>query len=186
MKKEDCFELGYVTKTHGLDGELTLFFDVDDVSIYEEIETVLIEQKGGLVPYFIEYLHRHKDKFIAKFEEVDSLDAAKALVSSKLFLPLEVLPKLDEEKGQFYFHDIIGYTVHDKTLGKLGVVEHVVTATAQPLISMNYRQKEVLIPISDATVLSASHQTKTVNVDIPEGLIDIYLSEQNDTPDDLD
>ncbi len=184
MKKEQCFELGFITKTHGLNGEVILFFDVDDVSPYTEIETVMVELKGTLVPYFIDHLLPHKDRFICKFEDVDTVDVAKTLVGNPLFLPVSQLPALDHEKGQFYYHEVIGYTIEDVNNGLLGTISFIHASTAQPLISMDYLGKEVLIPVSDETVLLADHTQKRLKVCMPEGLLEVYLTDQEAEKDD--
>jgi 16S rRNA processing protein RimM len=50
MTKEDCFELGKITKTHGVKGEVILWLDVDFPEDYEEMDSVFLEVRGELVP----------------------------------------------------------------------------------------------------------------------------------------
>ena len=40
---------------------------------------------------------------------------------------------------------------------------------------MKYKEKEVLLPVSDEIVLRADHVKKEVYVKLPEGLLDVYL-----------
>ena len=112
MRKDDCFELGYVVKHRGLDGELTVVFDADDPDRYLNIDAIFVESKDNLIPYIVEYVSPLNDKFILKLEEIDDPDAAGRLKSSKLFLPLEVLPELDEE--EFFLHDLVGFSIVDE------------------------------------------------------------------------
>jgi 16S rRNA processing protein RimM len=182
MKKEDCFELGIISKTHGLDGEVIVSFDVDDVSAYAELESFFVEIKGQLVPYIIEYFHPHKEKIIAKLEEVNTWEDAQKVLGKNIYLPLSFLPKLKE--GQYYFHEIVGYTVEDEKLGKLGVITSYFTETAQPLLGMLYQGKEVLIPVNDDIVRKPNHEQKTLKVSLPEGLLEIYMTEDKLERDD--
>jgi 16S rRNA processing protein RimM len=182
MKKEDCFELGIISKTHGLDGEVIVFFDADDVNAYADLVSFFVEIKGQLVPYMIEYLHPHKEKIIAKLEEIDSLESAQKVLGKHIYLPLSFLPKLKE--GQYYFHEIVGYTVEDEKLGKLGVINSYFTETAQPLLGMVYQGKEVLIPVNDDIVRKPNHSQKTLSVNLPEGLLEIYMTEDKHDKDD--
>ncbi|MEH0157859.1 ribosome maturation factor RimM [Limibacter armeniacum] len=175
MTKDDCFELGYITKTHGLDGEVLFFLDVNDPTAYNELDTVFIEERGQLVPYFIESMVTHKDRFIVKLEDIDALEAAETLRGAQLFLPLAVLPELED--GQFYYHEVIGYTVVDQQQGKLGTVKNVYTNAAQDIINMSYKGKEVLIPVTDDIVIRANHDTKELEVNLPEGLVDVYMED---------
>ncbi|MFT4033012.1 MAG: ribosome maturation factor RimM [Siphonobacter sp.] len=178
MTKEDCYELGRITRVHGLKGEVQLLFEVDDPGEYELLDSLLIEQKGQLIPFFIEHLNIQNTRIIAKFEEVDNLDQAAALVGAKLWLTLDNLPELEED--QFYFHDVIGYQVIDQEQGPLGTVREFASFANQTLLVMDYQGKEVLIPVINQMIGGADHTRKTLQVNLPEGLLDIYLSEAKD------
>ena len=183
MQKTDCFELGYITKPKGIAGELHAVFDVDDPSYYAKLEAVFLELNGQIVPYLIENIRLNGANAVLKLEDIDSVEAAEELQSTTLWLPLKALPKLS--KGQFYYHDIIGYQVVDKQLGQLGTVASVVQLAHQDLITMTYMHAEVLIPITDGIVLHADAQAKELHTHLPEGLLEVYL-ENNHTPDDAD
>ncbi len=184
MKVEDCFEFGYVAKIHGYKGEVVLVLDVDNPPAYKNLDSLFIQLKGKLVPYFVDELRLQGDKATVKLEDVDSQEAAQALVGNVLFLPLNKLPQLAE--GQFYYHDIIGYRLMDAALGPLGEVTDVYELPQQAVLAMNYQGKEVLVPITDEIVGKADHTRKELAVTLPEGLLDIYLDESPGTPDDED
>ncbi|WP_044209013.1 ribosome maturation factor RimM [Flammeovirga sp. OC4] len=175
MHKDECFEFGKITKTHGLNGEVLFFLDVDDPSKYEGLDVVFLERRGSLVPFFLEYLSLHNNRYIAKFEDIDSIEAAAELKDAQLYLPLSALPKLED--GQFYYHDIEGFTVVDNNLGSLGTVHKVYTNSAQDILEMKYKGKEVLIPINDEIIIKADLEKKELYTDIPDGLLDIYMEE---------
>lgn len=178
MRIDDCYQLGYVTKPHGLHGEVHIFLDVDFPEEYNKLESVFVAYKNApqtLVPFFIDTLKLSGSKAIVKFEDIDTIEQAETLKEAQLFLPLEALPKLQE--GQFYYHEIIGYTVHDKNEGELGVIQEIYALAGQDAIAMEYQGKEVLIPINDAIVLSADHEKQIVHVDLPDGLLAIYLED---------
>lgn len=176
MQLDDYYQLGYITKPHGLQGELNVFLDVDFPEEYQNLESVFLElpNSGTLVPFFIEYISISDRKIIMKLEDVDTIEQTEDLIKANLYLPLDHLPVLEE--GQFYYHDIIGFTVKDKDLGILGTVKDVYDGSGQDLISMLYKNQEVLIPISDDIVLSVDKLQKIVFTQLPEGLLDIYLS----------
>ena len=54
MKVDNCYELGYVIKAHGLRGEVKAKFDVTDIREYEELESVYLLIEGKLIPFFVE------------------------------------------------------------------------------------------------------------------------------------
>jgi 16S rRNA processing protein RimM len=49
--------------------------------------------------------------------------------------------------------------------------------TPQVLLVMDYRQHEVLIPFTDGIVLGIDREQQDVKVDLPEGLLDVYLNQ---------
>jgi 16S rRNA processing protein RimM len=118
---------------------------------------------------------QHNNKFLAKFEEFDQVDQVKPMVGAALFLPLTLLPDLKED--QFYFHELVGYTVVDEELGELGEVKVIYDLETQDLIGMNYQGKEVLIPIKDGILEGVDKAEKKVFCRLPEGLLDIYLED---------
>ena len=96
-------------------------------------------------------------------------------MKSGLYLPLEFLPKLNDDK--FYFHEIIGYKIEDKNFGFVGIVKSVNDSTAQSLFEIDNNGIEILIPMNDEFISKVDKENKTIFVDTPEGLIDLYLDE---------
>ncbi|MBL3654806.1 ribosome maturation factor RimM [Fulvivirga sediminis] len=173
MNIDECFQLGYIIKKHGLKGEVNVLLDVDDPQYYQELESVFVEINKKLVPFFIDSLSLKGNKAVVKFEDVDTAELADELIGNSLFLPLAVLPKLSG--NQFYFHEIMGYEVIDETQGSIGEVKDVYASPQQDLLAVDFNQKEILVPINDEIILSVSHEEKKVKVSLPEGLLDIYL-----------
>ena len=174
MDISSCFQLGYVIKTHGLKGELTIYLDVDYPEAYRNLESVLVEQDGQLIPFFISSLRVNGNKAVVALEGVEDIEEAEGFKSSKLFLPVAALPQLEEH--QFYYHEIVGFTVKDKSLGTLGEVKDVYDFPNQALVSMSYQGHEVLIPVRDEVTTHVDRAEKILFVDLPEGLLDIYLN----------
>lgn len=173
MTPDECFELGYIVRPHGLKGALQIHLDVDDPAKYSKMESVFILSGGNLVPFFIKSIQINGVKGILELDDVKSAEEAQVLKSCPLYLPLTLLPRL--KKGQFYYHQVIGYTVVDKLQGPLGTIDGVFSSGAQDIINMNFREKEVLVPVSNEIVLYADHDLKQVHVQLPDGLLDIYL-----------
>jgi len=183
MTKDDCYQLGHITKTHGVNGELVFFLDVDDPSVYEDLDSVLIEVKGDLLPYFIESIAIVKSsRAIVALEEVDTIEQAERLIKANLYLPLENLEPI-EDNTRFYYHEIVGYQIVDSEKGELGTVATVYSMDTQDLIEMSYQGHDVLIPINSDIVHTVDRAQKKLNVTLPDGLLEIYLSDKNEKPD---
>jgi 16S rRNA processing protein RimM len=185
MQHNDCFQLGHITRTHGTRGEVVIYLDVDYPDDYDELESVFIEIKGQLIPYFIENINIQKgSKAIVKFEDINSIELATPLINCALFLPEDNLDDLDE--SQFYYHEIMGFKVVDDKMGELGTVSTVYSMSTQDLIAMNYHGHEVLIPVNDTIVPSINREQKILNVRLPEGLLDVYMEDADTAADDAD
>lgn len=174
MNKADCFFLGKIVKKYSFKGELLIKLDTDQPELYEQLDSVFIDLKGNLIPFFIEKSQLHKTELLrVKFEDVDTEQDAEALIKSKLYLPLSFLPELEDDK--FYYHEIIGYTVKDVNYGKVGTITGVNDTTAQALFEINREGTEILIPMNDAFITKVDKENKTIIVTTPEGLIDLYI-----------
>lgn len=173
MLLEECFEVGYILKPHGLHGAVNIYMDVDDPSKYTEMESVFVKFGEDLVPFFVTSIHISGRKGIMSLQDVSSKQEAEKFKSCPILLPLDLLPTLDE--NQFYYHDIIGHIIVDNDEGELGIVDYVFTGGNQDLISMKYKGKEIMIPVSDEIVMGANHNKKEVYVSLPKGLLEIYL-----------
>jgi 16S rRNA processing protein RimM len=176
MQKSDCFELGYIAKSHGLDGKVQAFFDVEDLAHFIDIESAFLEIKNNLVPYFIEdIIALDAKKVLLKFEEISTKDQAEELKGTKIFLPISFLPEL--EAGRFYYHDIIGYAVEDTQKGNIGTIKEFVDAGMQVIMVVMLGEKEILIPFHDDFLVELIHSDKKIKLNLPGGLVNLYLNE---------
>jgi 16S rRNA processing protein RimM len=174
MRKEDCFYLGKIAKKFSFKGEVLAYLDTDEPELYENLESVFVECNKHLVPFFIESSSLHKNDFLRiRFEDVNTEEEADALVGNDLYLPLQLLPKLTGNK--FYFHEVIGFEVQDKRLGLVGKIQSINDSTAQPLFEVLKGDTEILIPMIDHFLVKIDRENKKVIMNLPEGLIEMYL-----------
>ena len=176
MKKEDCFYLGKIVKKYSFKGELLAKLDTDEPELYENLDAIFIDLRGNLVPFFVESSQLHKSDLLhLNFEDVDSEADADALLKCDLYLPLDLLPKLEGNK--FYFHEVIGFKITDENFGEVGIIKSVNDSTAQALFEIDRNSIEILIPMNDEFIVNVDRENKTVFVNTPEGLIDLYLED---------
>lgn len=172
MLQKDCYQLGKITKPFGFKGQVIFFLDVDTPEDYATLDSVFVEVKGVLIPYFIKEISINGNKATVTFEDLSPAEA-QALVGCNLYLPLDLLPKLTGNK--FYYHEIIGWNVVDSEKGDIGTIKSVIDFPAQPLFQIFKNDTEILIPIIDPVINKVDRDKKTIFITAPNGLIDLYL-----------
>jgi hypothetical protein len=85
------------------------------------------------------------------------------------------LLKLKDSGKQFYYHEIVGFTVVDTEKGELGAVSEVLEYPTQAILQIMHGKKEILIPILDHVIQNVDRDKKILTITAPEGLIDMYL-----------
>ncbi|ETN94527.1 16S rRNA processing protein RimM [Zhouia amylolytica] len=174
MRKEECFYLGKIVKKFSFKGEILVKLDTDEPELYKNLESVFIAHGNNLIPFFIERSSLQKSNLLRlKLEDVDSEADADALMKSELYLPLDFLPKLSG--NQFYYHEIIGFNIEDQNYGLVGKIVNINDNSSQALFEIEKDGKEILIPINDEFIKKIDRSKKTIIVNTPEGLIDLYL-----------
>jgi 16S rRNA processing protein RimM len=175
MRKENCFFLGKIVKKYSFKGELLVKLDTDEPQLYEHLEAIFIQVRNNFIPFFVVHSKLHKSKLLrVKFEDVDSESDADALLGSELYLPLNLLPKLEGKK--FYFHEVINFTISDKNFGEIGLLKSINDSTAQALFEIDRNGVEILIPMNDEFIFEVNRKSKTIIVETPPGLIELYLT----------
>lgn len=174
MRKEDCYFLGRITRTHGLAGNVVLKLDTDQPELYNKLESIFVEINGLLVPFFIEKQSWQKaDTKILSFK--NSTEAlVEQSVGKNVFLPLSTLPVLSGK--QFYYHEVIGYSIYDENNEFCGIIKEVNDQTAQHYFILDLNGKEVVIPIIKDWILAVNREEKSIQMQLPEGLMDVFLT----------
>lgn len=173
MIKEEAFYIGYITKTKGLKGEVQLFFEFDD---YEklDLDVLFADMNGKMVPFFVESHKLYPNSTgLFYFDDVDHIDKAQALVKKKIYMPLTKMPERGE--NDFTYNDLEGFMVTDETQGELGKIIAVNEYPQQFVATVLYKEKEILFPLNEDMIVEIDEEEKTLLVDLPEGLLDIYL-----------
>ncbi len=153
----DQLEVGRITKSHGLKGDVLVKFVTDRLEERASEGAELALSSGRVLT--IQRAAVHKDRWIVHFEGVDTREAADALHSQLLFAdPLE-------GTGELFIHEVIG-----SRLLTVDGVDHgeIETVLANPASDLMQLENGRLVPM----VFYVSHDANSVTVDVPPGLLD--------------
>jgi 16S rRNA processing protein RimM len=68
-----------------------------------------------------------------------------------------------------------GYLLIDVQNGELGKIDEIYFMPAQTLLEFKFQGNEIMLPCHEETIVKINHSKKEVLVNLPEGLLDVYL-----------
>jgi 16S rRNA processing protein RimM len=155
-----------VGKPHGLAGDVYVVPISDDPRRFDPGSVLLRADGTELV---IQSARRHADRFLVRFEGVESRDAATSL-RGPLYVSADEVRELEED--EFWPHDLEGCDVVDAAGEPVGTVLRVVTGAVQDLLAVETDKGERLVPLVKEIVTSVELDERRVTIDPPEGLLD--------------
>jgi 16S rRNA processing protein RimM len=168
------FSIGKLVSVHGLQGEFVLKHSLGKRASLQGVEAIFLEErKNSFIPYFVQKasVKDHEHTFV-KLEGIDTKEDARKLVQTPVYLIEADFKKQTASSAPL---SLLGFTVQDKEQGVLGVIEEVIEMPMQVLAKITFREKEVLLPLNEQSMVKVDKKGQIVHVDLPEGLLDIYL-----------
>lgn len=174
MADQIFVSIGFTRKTHGVKGELKCSIEEDYKAIILKKGRVFLDQKGRKVPFFVEEI-RGAGEPIVKFEDIDNREDALLLQSREIFLPENDLPVnfVVEDEDELAYAFVVGFRLLDQTVGLIGEIEDVVEMPQQEMAVVQYKGREVMIPLNEQFVLAIDEEKQEVKVDLPDGLLNM-------------
>ncbi len=172
----EYISIGKFRKAHGLKGELRL--DVDE-ALLEDIQRagyILVSEKNGHIPYFIEYI-RSPDMLITKLEGIDGPEQAATLSGREIFLKAaDVTVTLEEDDGygDLQYGHLRGYAMLDQAGGLIGEIADVLEYPMQEIALVTGEgDLERLIPLNETFIAEIDGENRRVLMQLPDGMLDI-------------
>ncbi len=127
---------------------------------------------GGGEPFAVESAREHHGRWIFKFRGVDSIDEAERLRGAEMRVPLRERPP--PPPGEFYLADLVGCMVIDRRQGvELGRVTGWHDHGGPVLLTLDGAEGgEITIPFARSICVGIDTDSKIINVELPEGLLD--------------
>ena len=167
--------VGRVVKAHGITGEVVVEVRTDDPETRFAPGTRLRAKRsrgGDERSVVIEGVREHGARLLVRLAGVADRDAADALRGSLFVVDSDELPPIDEP-DTYYDHQLEGLRVRTAAGQEVGVVAEVLHTPAGELLAVKRETGEVLVPFVSAIVTSVSLNDGTVEIDPPDGLLDL-------------
>ena len=166
--------VGRVAKAHGVTGEVVVDVRTDDPDTrFAPGTTLRGRAKGGTERRFVVNSAReHGGRLLVRLDGVADRDGADALRGTLFLVDSGELPPI-EDPDEFYDHQLEGLRVRTTEGTEVGTVVEVLHTAAGELLSVRGEDGEVLVPFVSAVVTSVSLTDQVIEIDPPEGLLEL-------------
>ena len=172
---EDWVAIGRLWRTRGNRGELLGELDSSDPDREQKLREVALEVDGRRQIMQVEETWRHDGRPVFKFAGIDSISDAEKWEGAEMLVPAsEVEPP---EEGAYSYADLVGCKVlgggKEDAVTEVGVVTEVEARGGAPLLKLEAADgREILIPFARSICKVIDVATKTIRVELPEGLLE--------------
>ena len=169
----EYFNIGKLVAIHGLKGDMLLKHSLGKTTSLKGVNAIFIEEKKiSFLPWFIDTAKsRAADEIIIKLDGINTREAAAKLAQKQVWLPEDDFKKMAAKSAPA---NMLGYSIiNNKEI--LGDILELIEQPHQLLCRLEIKGKEVLIPLNEEFLKKIDHKKKEVIVELPEGLLEIYL-----------
>lgn len=164
-------QVGVITQTHGIRGEVKVFPTTDDVNRFQKLKEVILETGKERLTLTVAGVKFFKQYVILKFREYDSINDVEKYKGAKLLVPREKAVKL--QKDEYFVADLIGMQVVTEDGEPFGRLKNVLETGANDVYVVETTEgKEVLLPAIRECVLQVDMEKGVITVHIMDGLLD--------------
>ena len=174
ITRDSLTEVGQIFKPHGIKGEMSA--ELDYGLSPADVRCLLVEIDGIFVPFFVaESRKRGQDSWLIRFDGVNDEKQAAAFSRATLYALTAELPEdvLEDEEDGVHLYDLEGYTLYDGDT-ELGVIRSIDDSTVNILFGVETTNGDtILVPFADELVSALDTDSKTITLELPQGLIDL-------------
>ncbi|MDD2973433.1 MAG: ribosome maturation factor RimM [Lachnospiraceae bacterium] len=168
---EDRFQVGVITSTHGLKGEVKVFPTTDDPNRFKVLKEVILDTGKEQMTLKIESVKFFKQFVILKFKGIDDINDLNHYIKKSLYVMRENAVKL--EKNEYFIADLIDMKVIDEDDREFGVLKDVIQTGANDVYVIEMTDgREVLVPAIKECILDVNIGKQAMKIHLLEGLLD--------------
>lgn len=167
---QDILQVGAVTSTHGLAGEVKVFPTTDDPKRFRKLKRVLIDTGKEMKELEVTGVKFFKQMVILKFRDHNRIEDVMGYKGKALYVTRENAVKL--KKNEYFIADLIGMQVFTENGNLLGKLTDVLQTGANDVYEVSMEDgKTVLIPAIRQCILDVDTAGEKMTVHLLEGLL---------------
>ena len=168
---DDLLQVGAITQTHGLRGEVKVFPTTDDVKRFKKLKEVILDTGKEKMVLEIESVRFFKQFAILKFKGFDNINDIERYKGKNLFVTRENAVKL--KKDEYFIADLIDVKIYDEQDAYMGVLKDVIVTGANDVYEIALEDgRTLLLPAIKQCVLDVDMEQRKMKVHVLDGLLD--------------
>jgi len=168
---QDILQVGAVTTTHGIAGEVKVFPTTDDPKRFRRLKSVLLDTGRGMTELEITSVKFFKNMVILKFKDYDRIEDVVKFKGKSLYVTREHAVKL--KKNEYFIADLVGMDVFTEDGARLGRLTDVLQTGANDVYEVTLDDgRQVLIPAIRDCILRVDVEQNEMKVHLLEGLLE--------------
>ena len=167
---EKILQVGVITSTHGIRGEVKVFPTTDDPARFKKCKSVLLDTGKEHKEMKIESVKFFKQFVIIKFQGFDNINDIEMYKGKSLYVTRENAVKL--KKDEYFIADLIDCKVVNEEEQEIGVLTDVMQTGANDVYVVQMTDgKELLLPAIKECVLDINIEERVIKVHVMDGLL---------------
>ena len=167
---EQLLQVGVISSTHGVRGEVKVFPTTDDVKRFKKLKKVILDTGKEQLPLEIEGVKFFKQFVILKFRWIDNINDIEKYKGKSLLVDREHAVKL--KKDEYFIADMIGMDVFTEEGELFGALKDVMETGANDVYIIEMTDgKEVLVPAIKQCILDVDIENRKMVIHLLEGLV---------------
>ena len=169
---EELLQVGVITSTHGVRGEVKVFPTTDDVRRFKRLKEAILDTGKEQIVVEIEGVKFFKQFAILKFKGFDNMNDVERFRQKCLYVSRKNAVRLS--RNEYFVADLIDIVVFDENEQELGVLTDVITTGANDVYEIKMKDgRELLLPAIKQCILDVDIEGRKMKVHVLDGLLDL-------------
>ncbi|MDO4451546.1 MAG: ribosome maturation factor RimM [Lachnospiraceae bacterium] len=167
---EELLQVGVISSTHGVRGEVKVFPTTDDINRFKKLKQVILDTGREKLILEVQGVKFFKQFAILKFKGIDNINDIEKYKGKSLFVDREHAVKL--RKDEYFIADMIGLDVYTEEDTFFGILKDVIETGANDIYVISSEEHgEVLVPAIKQCILNVDIENGKMTIHLLEGLI---------------